>query len=124
MDSNSTEGGRRAFITTAAISFVSVGALLACWPLVAHLAPNPSSTPNFIDIDLATVAPRQVKLAKWQAEPLLIRRWTAHSPWIVTQGNCSHCACVLKRLEPFAALPSLEAFFCPCCASRFEFEGH
>lgn len=115
--------GRRDFVTITAVSFASVGALLACWPLVAHLAPNPSSRPNTVDVDLSAVGPGQVKLASWQAKPLLVRRWAEHSPWIVSYGDCSHCACILKRLEPFGALPSMEAFFCPCCASRFDFAG-
>lgn len=113
---------RRDFIWIAAVTFVGVGAVASLYPFAANLAPNASSPKPFTDIDVSDVPPRSFRLVSWQGKPVLIRRWSATEPWIVTQGECNHCACLLRPIGDLPD-PSHEWILCPCCASRFQFQG-
>lgn len=113
---------RRDTLVVLAYAFVGVGLAAAVWPMAASLAPNEGSPKNTLDVDVSRLPVRTFRLVSWQGEPVLLRQWSKTEPWIVTQGKCSHCACMLKPMAHLAT-PSDEWILCPCCASRFEFEG-
>jgi ubiquinol-cytochrome c reductase iron-sulfur subunit len=119
---NAPRSKRRDFLVAGATAFVSAGALAAVWPLVASLAPNAASVPDFIDVDLSNLEPRQTRTISLFGKPVLVRRWSLRDPWIATAADCAHCACLLK-FDGAMARPAVEALFCPCCASRFDFVG-
>lgn len=106
----------------AAFGFVGVGLAAAAWPSASSLAPNESSPKPFIDVDVSKLEVRTFRLASLQVRPVLVRKWARQEPWIVTQGECSHCSCLLKTLAELTDI-SNEGLLCPCCASRYDFGG-
>ena len=122
LDPNPKLPPRRDFIVIGASAFAVIGLVIAAWPIAASLAPHKNSPQNTLDVDVSSLPARTFRLVSWQGGPVLLRKWSKTGPWIVTQGNCSHCACMLKPLAQ-AATPLEEWILCPCCASRFEFEG-
>ncbi|MDX2204731.1 MAG: ubiquinol-cytochrome c reductase iron-sulfur subunit N-terminal domain-containing protein [Hyphomicrobiaceae bacterium] len=113
---------RRSFIVIGASAFAGIGLAIAAWPMAASLAPNESSPRNALDVDVSGLPTQTFRLISLQGEPVLLRQWSKTEPWIVTQGNCSHCACMLKPMAHLAASAD-EWILCPCCASRFQFDG-
>lgn len=45
-----------------------------------------------------------------------------HREWLVVAGACTRCRCLLKDGRALG-LDAFDAFFCPCCASRFDLAG-
>ena len=113
---------RRDVMVISAISFVCVGALAAAWPLFSSLGPNGASPFPFVELDVSHVAPRAFKPVSVSGKPLLVRRWSAQSPWVVTSAACSRCGCALKVYE-IPAEPTAPTLLCPCCASSYDFAG-
>jgi ubiquinol-cytochrome c reductase iron-sulfur subunit len=50
------------------------------------------------------------------------RTKTGHREWLVVAGACTRCACLLKDGRSLG-LDAVDAFFCACCASRFDVAG-
>jgi ubiquinol-cytochrome c reductase iron-sulfur subunit len=50
------------------------------------------------------------------------RTKTGHREWLVVAGACARCACLLKDGRSLG-LDAVDAFFCACCASRFDVAG-
>jgi ubiquinol-cytochrome c reductase iron-sulfur subunit len=51
------------------------------------------------------------------------RTKVGHSNWLVVIGGCTYCRCLVKASDRNLARRADEAFFCPCCASRFDLAG-
>jgi ubiquinol-cytochrome c reductase iron-sulfur subunit len=70
-------GNRRDFIVLTAGAFVGVGAVLALWPLIDQMNPNPASPPpETIDLDLAPIRPGQTVSLQWRGLPIFVRNRT------------------------------------------------
>jgi ubiquinol-cytochrome c reductase iron-sulfur subunit len=50
------------------------------------------------------------------------RTKAGHREWLVVAGACTRCACLLKDGRALL-FDAVDAFFCPCCASRFDLAG-
>jgi ubiquinol-cytochrome c reductase iron-sulfur subunit len=51
------------------------------------------------------------------------RTKVGHDNWLVVIGVCTYCRCLVKASDRDLALRADEAFFCPCCNSRFDLAG-
>lgn len=50
------------------------------------------------------------------------RTQAGYRQWLVVAGACTRCACLLKDGRSLG-LDAADAFFCACCASRFDLAG-
>jgi ubiquinol-cytochrome c reductase iron-sulfur subunit len=51
------------------------------------------------------------------------RTKVGHDNWLVVIGVCTYCRCLVEASDRILAIRADEAFFCPCCASRFDVAG-
>lgn len=80
MPNDESSGGhsRRDFVTVSAGAFVGVGAILAAWPLIDQMNPNPGTPrPETVTVDLDPIRPGQTLSVRWKGWPIVILNRTA-----------------------------------------------
>lgn len=76
-------------------------------------------------VPLASVRDRLARVAGLGAKALASddnRTKAGHPEWLVVIGACTRCACLLKDGRA-GGFDLVEAFFCACCASRYDLAG-
>jgi len=58
-------------------------------------------------------------------QPDYARNWhrSIRPEFAVMTGACTHCACILRRLEEVLPPDPVGSYFCPCCASHYDAAG-
>jgi ubiquinol-cytochrome c reductase iron-sulfur subunit len=101
--------GRRGFLyaTTAAMGVAGLAA--AAWPLIDHLNPDAGvrAASDVIDLDLAALAPGELRVVRWRRLPIFIAKRTAamlaamQEPQLV--GRPKDASSARRQQPPYAA---------------------
>ena len=133
---------RRDFINVAAVTFASVGGVVALYPLISQMAPSADVlAESSVEIDIASIQPGQSIKAVFRKQPVFIRNLTApemaearkvdvgslrdpetlgqrtkpgKENWLITMGVCTHLGCVPLGAAVGEVKGEFGGYFCPC----------
>lgn len=140
---------RRDFLYIATGAVATVGAGLACWPLIDQM--NPDATVKAlasIEVDISPIEVGQSITVVWRGKPVFIRRRTAEEikvavgvdvatladpqadtdrvqkpEWLVMVGICTHLGCIPKGQKVNDDKGDFNGWFCPCHGSHYDTSG-
>lgn len=141
---------RRDFMQLLAVSFGSIGSLLALWPFIDALNPARGKTAKdtSVEVDLSAIPAGKSKTVMWEGKPVFIRHRTAEEikearsvniqtlsdkqsdeertrrpEWLVAIGVCTHLGCVPSGQKVTDNRGEYGGWFCPCHGSHFDTSG-
>jgi ubiquinol-cytochrome c reductase iron-sulfur subunit len=148
-NADTVDESRRDFLYIATGAVATVGAALACWPLVDQM--NPDATVKAlasVEVDLAPVEVGQSITVVWRGKPVFIRHRTADEikqaeavdvatlrdpqkdsdrvqkpEWLVMVGICTHLGCIPKGQKVGDEKGDFNGWFCPCHGSHYDTAG-
>ncbi len=148
-NADTVDESRRDFLYIATGAVATVGAALACWPLVDQM--NPDATVKAlasVEVDLAPVEVGQSITVVWRGKPVFIRHRTADEikqaeavdvatlrdpqkdsdrvqkpEWLVMVGICTHLGCIPKGQKVGDEKGDYNGWFCPCHGSHYDTAG-
>ncbi len=148
-NADTVDESRRDFLYIATGAVATVGAGLACWPLIDQM--NPDATVkalSSIEVDLAPVEVGQAITVVWRGKPVFIRHRTVKEikeakavdvatlrdpqtdaervqkpAWLVMVGICTHLGCIPKGQKVGDEKGDYDGWFCPCHGSHYDSSG-
>ena len=139
---------RRDFINVAAVTFASVGGVVALYPLISQMAPSADVlAESSVEIDIASIKPGQSIKAVFRKQPVFIRNLTpaemaaarkvdvaslrdpqtlgqrtkpGKENWLITMGVCTHLGCVPLGAAVGEVKGEFGGYFCPCHGSHYD----
>ncbi len=148
-NADTVDESRRDFLYIATGAVATVGAGLACWPLIDQM--NPDATVkalSSIEVDLAPVEVGQAITVVWRGKPVFIRYRTVKEikeaeavdvatlrdpqtdaervqkpQWLVMVGICTHLGCIPKGQKVGDYKGDYDGWFCPCHGSHYDSSG-
>ena len=139
---------RRDFINIAAVTFASVGGVVALYPLINQMAPSADVlAESSVEIDIASIQPGQSIKAVFRKQPVFIRNLTpaemaaarkvdvgslrdpetlgqrtkpGKENWLITMGVCTHLGCVPLGAAEGEIKGEFGGYFCPCHGSVYD----
>ena len=139
---------RRDFINVAAVTFASVGGVVALYPLISQMAPSADVlAESSVEIDIASIQPGQSIKAVFRKQPVFIRNLTpaemaaarkvdvaslrdpqtlgqrtkpGKENWLITMGVCTHLGCVPLGAATGEVKGEFGGYFCPCHGSHYD----
>ncbi len=148
-NADTVDESRRDFLYIATGAVATVGAGLACWPLIDQM--NPDATVkalSSIEVDLAPVEVGQAITVVWRGKPVFIRHRTVKEikeaeavdvatlrdpqtdaervqkpQWLVMVGICTHLGCIPKGQKVGDYKGDYDGWFCPCHGSHYDSSG-
>ena len=139
---------RRDFINIAAVTFASVGGVVALYPLISQMAPSADVlAESSVEIDIASIQPGQSIKAVFRKQPVFIRNLTpaemaaarkvdvgslrdpetlgqrtkpGKENWLITMGVCTHLGCVPLGAAEGEIKGEFGGYFCPCHGSSYD----
>ena len=139
---------RRDFINVAAVTFASVGGVVALYPLISQMAPSADVlAESSVEIDIASIQPGQSIKAVFRKQPVFIRNLTpaemaaarkvdvgslrdpqtlgqrtkpGKENWLITMGVCTHLGCVPLGAAEGEIKGEFGGYFCPCHGSAYD----